>query len=127
MAAITRTLTLMVRGLPSLSNSPSWSTRRSFTWTSAGSSPTSSRKSVEPSATSNRPTWRASAPVKAPFSLPNSSLSTSPDGSAAQLTLTITWRPRGLSRWMAWARSSLPVPVSPRMSTDESVGATCSA
>ena len=64
--------------------------------------------------------------MKAPFSRPNSSLSTSPDGSAAQLTLTITWLRRGLSRWMAWAMSSLPVPVSPRTSTEESVGATCS-
>ena len=27
---------------------------------------------------------------------------------------------------MAWATSSLPVPVSPRISTEESVGATCS-
>ena len=27
---------------------------------------------------------------------------------------------------MAWAMSSLPVPVSPRTSTEESVGATCS-
>ena len=124
---MTRTLTLMVRGLPSRSNSPSCNTRSSLTCTSAGSSPTSSRKIVEPSATSNRPIWRVRAPVNAPFSLPNSSLSTSPDGSAAQLTFTMTCRPRGLRRWIAWARSSLPVPVSPKMSTDESVGATCSA
>ena len=27
---------------------------------------------------------------------------------------------------MAWATSSLPLPVSPRTSTEESVGATCS-
>ena len=126
MAAITRTSTLIVRGLPSRSNSPVSSTRSSLACTSSDSSPTSSRKSVEPSATSKRPTWRVRAPVKAPFSRPNSSLSTSPDGSAAQLTLTIRWSRRGLSRWMAWATSSLPVPVSPRMSTEESVGATCS-
>ena len=33
---------------------------------------------------------------------------------------------RWLSWWMAWATSSLPLPVSPRTSTEESVGATCS-
>ena len=82
---------------------------------------------MEPSATSKRPIWRISAPVNAPFSRPNSSLSTSAAGSAAQLTLTITRLPRELSRWMVWAMSSLPVPVSPEISTEESVGATCSA
>ena len=87
---MTRTSTLMVLGLPSRSNSPVSSTRSSLACTSSGSSPISSRKSVEPSATSKRPTWRVRAPVKAPFSWPNSSLSTSPDGSAAQLTLTIS-------------------------------------
>ena len=64
--------------------------------------------------------------MKAPFSRPNNSLSTSPDGRAAQFTFTITRLPRGLSRWIAWAISSLPVPVSPRTSTVASVGATCS-
>ena len=126
MAAITRTSTLIVLGLPSRSNSPASSTRSSLACTSSDSSPISSRKRVEPSATSKRPIWRVMAPVKAPFSRPNSSLSTSPEGSAAQLTLTIRWLRRGLWRWMAWATSSLPVPVSPRMSTEESVGATCS-
>jgi hypothetical protein len=52
-----------------------------------GSSPTSSRKIVEPSAISKRPACRASAPVKAPFSRPNSSDSIKLVGSAAQLTL----------------------------------------
>ena len=62
--------------------------------------------------------------MKAPFSWPNSSLSSSSAGMAAQLSLT-----NGLSlRWLFSKRlvatSSLPVPLSPRMSTVESVGAT---
>ena len=45
------------------------------------------------SASSKRPTCRASAPVNAPFSRPNNSLSISVDGIAAQLTRTIgRWR-----------------------------------
>ena len=66
------------------------------------------------------------APVKAPFSCPNSSLSSSPAGIAAQLSLMKVRSRRGLSRWMARASSSLPVPVSPWMSTVAVVGATVS-
>ena len=51
-------------------------------------SPTSSRKSVPLSAISKRPTLRAIAPVKAPRSWPNNSLSSSPRGIAAQFNLT---------------------------------------
>ena len=51
-------------------------------------SPISSRKIVPPSATSNRPRFRPTAPVNAPRSWPNSSLSISSGGIAAQLTLT---------------------------------------
>ena len=53
---------------PTLSRVPSCSTRSSFTWTSAGKSPTSSRKSVPREACSKRPTRRRSAPVNAPRS-----------------------------------------------------------
>ena len=63
-------------------------TRSSFAWTSSGSSPISSRKSVPPSASSNRPSLRCSAPVNAPFSWPKSSLSTSAGGIAPQFTFT---------------------------------------
>ena len=45
-------------------------------------------------------------------------------GSAPQFTFTITLGRRRLTRWMARAISSLPVPVSPSTSTDESVSAT---
>ena len=43
---------------------------------------------MPPSASSNRPRLRAVAPVKAPRSWPNSSVSISSGGIAAQLTLT---------------------------------------
>ncbi len=77
-------------------------------------------------ASSKRPMRCATAPVKAPFSWPKNSLSSSPVGMAAQLTLTIVRSRRALKEWMARAISSLPVPVSPQMSTTESVGATVS-
>ena len=44
-------------------------------------------KKVPLSASSNRPGLRIIAPVNAPFSWPNSSLSSKPDGIAAQFTL----------------------------------------
>ena len=63
---------------------------------------------MPPSASSNRPMRRAIAPVKAPFSWPNSSLSTSPAGRAAQLTLISGLAARRLVEWIARAISSLP-------------------
>ena len=74
----------------------------------AGSSPISSRKSVEPSAISKRPLRWATAPVKAPFSCPKSSLSTSEGGSAAQLSLTRGRARRGLRLWMRVGDELLP-------------------
>ncbi|KFE58476.1 hypothetical protein DB31_6275 [Hyalangium minutum] len=58
--------------------SPLSSTRSSLACTSSGISPTSSRKRVPPCAASKAPVRRVSAPVKAPFSWPNSSLSSTP-------------------------------------------------
>ena len=81
-------------------------------------SPTSSRKIVPPSASSNRPLRSAVAPVKAPRAWPNSSDSSSVSGRAPQF-----WATNGRSRggcplsWMSRANSSLPVPVSPSSST----------
>ncbi len=43
---------------------------------------------------------------------------------AAQLMATNGRSARGLLRWMAWATSSFPVPLSPWIRTVESVGAT---
>ena len=95
-AAITRTSTLIVPELPNRSNSPSWITRSSLGCSSSGSSPISSRKRVAPSATSKRPNCLAWAPVKAPFSWPNSSLSMRFEGSVAQFTFTNARSLRGL-------------------------------
>ena len=55
---------------------------------------------------------------------PNSSLSTSPDGMAALLTRTNARACRPLRSCSARAINSLPVPVSPKSSTVESVAAT---
>ena len=65
---------------------PPASTRRSLACAPSGSSPISSRNSVPPSASSNLPARFATAPVNAPRTWPNSSLSITPSGSAAQLT-----------------------------------------
>ena len=69
---------------------------------------------------------RRSRPVKAPRSWPNSSASSSVSGKAAQLTATKAFAARGLRSCSARATSSLPVPLSPRMTTDASLGATAS-
>jgi hypothetical protein len=87
-------------------------------------SPISSRKIVPPSATSNKPRFFATAPVNAPRSWPNSSLSINSGGIAAQLTLTNGPFETALLRWIARAISSLPVPLSPVISTRLRVGAT---
>ncbi len=87
-------------------------------------SPTSSRSRVPPSASSKRPRRRWTAPVKAPFSCPKSSLSTSEGVRAAQLTRTRGPDRRDPSSCSARATSSLPVPVSPCTSTVVVVGAT---
>ena len=66
---------------------------------------------------------RATAPVKAPRSCPNSSLSSSVSVIAAQLIATNGFDARALLSWMARATSSLPVPLSPVTSTVAAVGA----
>ena len=89
-----------------------------------GISPTSSRKSVPRWAASKRPFLFWCASVKAPFTWPNSSLSRRFSGRAPQLMETNGASRRGERAWMALATSSLPVPLSPVMSTVELVGAT---
>jgi len=79
---------------------------------------------VPPSASLNTPSLRAMAPVNEPFSWPNSSLSSSDSGMAPQWTGMKGASLRELSRWTASATSSLPVPLSPWMSTVEWVPAT---
>ena len=60
-----------------------------------------------------------------PFSWPNSSLSISVSGSAAQLMATNGPCRRGLSACMVRATSSLPVPLSPVISTQALLGPAC--
>ena len=90
-------------------------TRRSFACVASGMSPTSSRKSVPPSACTIRPCLSVTAPVKAPRTCPKSSDSIKPSERAAQLTATKFFFARGLFVWIARATSSLPVPLSPRI------------
>ena len=78
---------------------------------------------MPPSASSNRPGFCLIAPVNAPFSWPNSSLSSRVSVSAPQLTLMNGPAARLLSRWIARATSSLPVPLSPQMNTVVSLAA----
>src|SRR2546427_1302269 len=63
-------------------------------------------------------------PVKAPRAWPKNSLSYNSFGMEAQLTRTSALSLRRLRRWISRATNSLPVPVSPRTSTEASVGAT---
>jgi len=55
----------------------------------------------------------AIAPVNAPFSWPNNSLSSRFSGMAAQLTGMNACPARGERWWIVRATSSLPVPLSP--------------
>ena len=84
----------------------------------------SSRKIVPPSATSKRPALAATAPVKAPFTWPKSSLSRSASGIAPQLTARNGFVARSLFRWMVRATSSFPVPLSPVIKTVPETAAT---
>ncbi len=81
-------------------------------------SPISSRNRVPPSAFSNSPRLVVCAPVKAPRTWPNSSLSSSPSGIAVQLIGTKGFSERSPWKWMARATTSLPVPLSPVISTE---------
>ena len=119
-----RTSTRRGRVPPTRKNVPVSIARRSFTWLSGSISPISSRNSVPPSASSTRPGLVPTAPVNAPFSWPNSSDSNTSRGRAPQWIGTNARSARTDCSWMARATSSLPVPLSPRTSTVESVGAT---
>ncbi len=75
-------------------------------------------------ASSNLPIFRVTAPVNEPRSWPKSSLSRMSGGMAPQLMARKRSLRRGLARWRAFATSSLPVPLSPMIRTEERVGAT---
>ena len=68
-------------------------------------------------AVSNSPALFWTAPVKAPFTCPNSSDSSRFSGIAPQFTATKGCSRRSLWSWMARATSSFPVPLSPHTST----------
>src|SRR6185503_2814894 len=112
-----RTLTGTVRVPPSRSIVRFCSTRSSLTCIDSGTSSMSSRKMVPRSASSKRPGRSLTAPVKAPRSWPNSSDSISVSENRAQLTATNGWCLRRLDWWIRVAVTSLPVPLSPVIST----------
>ena len=86
-------------------------------------SPTSSRKIVPPSASTNFPVCLRSAPVNEPRSCPKSSDSMSVSGIAAQFTWTKGPAFTSDASWIARATSSLPVPLGPTTRTVAGVGA----
>src|SRR5262249_3106321 len=116
-AEMIRTSTFTGLRAPTGSTSFPWIARNSFTCAGGGSSPTSSRNSVPPVASTNLPVWRSVARVKAPFSWPNRIDSTRLSGMAPQLTATNGLARRSPVPWMARAISSLPTPDWPSIST----------
>ncbi len=72
---------------------------------------------MPPLACSKMPFVSATAPVNAPRAWPNSSDSSTVSVSAPQLIGTNGRDARRPCAWMARATSSLPVPLSPMMST----------
>ncbi len=68
-------------------------------------------------AASNLPIFFSTAPVNAPRSWPNSSLSRMLSANAAQLTQTNGPLRRALAKCTARATNSLPTPLSPRINT----------
>ncbi len=117
MAETMRTDTWMSFTPPTRLNVMRSSTRSSLTCSWTGISPISSRNSVPPLASSSSPCFCARASVKAPFSWPNSSLSSRSFGMAAQLTSTNGLLARSDCWWMRRAIISLPVPDSPSTRT----------
>jgi len=98
---------------PTGSKRCSSSTRKTFACMRGLMSPTSSRKSVAPSASSNLPRFGCVAPVNAPRAWPKSSDSINSSGTAEQFNSTKGAAARRDRAWMARATSSLPVPDSP--------------
>jgi len=123
-AAITRTSTSTSSVPPTRRKTRSCRTRKSLTWIAGLVSPISSRKTVPLSATSNRPALAATAPVKAPFTWPKSSLSRSVSGIAPQLMAMNGFAVRSLFLWMVRATSSFPVPLAPMINTVPETAAT---
>lgn len=113
----TRTSTDRARSPPTLRTSPRSITRSSLGCRARSRSPISSMSNVPPLACSNTPRRVAMAPVNAPRSCPNSSLSSRFAGTAVQSNTTKGPSARSPCSWIASASTSLPVPVSPSMIT----------
>ncbi len=109
---------------PTGRNSRSWMKRSSLACTSTSTLQISSRKTVPRLAASKIPRLSLVAPVNEPFTCPNSSDSSSVTVSAPQSTAKKRSCFLGLRLWIARATSSLPVPVSPMISTVLDVVAT---
>ena len=95
----------------------SCSRRSSLACTSEVSPPISSRNNVPPSAARTRPGLLSIAPVKVPFTWPNSSLSINVPTSVAESTGGNTLSSRGEVWCSARATNSLPTPLSPMVNT----------
>ena len=87
--------------------------RNNFACKGSAKSPISSIKIVPPFASSKRPLRAWPAPVKAPFSWPNSSSSIIVSGKLQAANATKGLSARALRRWIAWATTPFPVPLSP--------------
>ena len=124
MAQTIRVSTAMDLREPIRSITRSCKKRSSLTCKGRGMSPTSSRNSVPPAASSILPSVVLTAPVKAPFSCPNSSLSSRFSGMAAQLIATKAPPRRSLASCRPRASNSLPVPLAPSSMTETLVLAT---
>ena len=121
MALIILTSTVRVSAPPRRSNFCSCKTRRSFDCVLRLMSPISSRNIVPLFASSNLANLLSVAPVNAPFSCPKSSLSINVSGTAAQFIIMRGSFLRLLRLWISLATSSLPLPLSPWISTVTSV------
>ena len=106
-AARTRTSTGRSLLAPTARTHPLSRTWSSLAWSAGDISPISSSKRVPSRASSNRPARLLVAPVKAPRTCPNSSLSRRGSGRAAQLTLTNGFAARALDAWIARASAGL--------------------
>ena len=91
--------------------------RSSLACRSIGNSPISSKKTVPPSPAESSPSFERLAPVNAPFTWPKSSLSIRVGTSVPQSTAMKGLAAFGPLSWIARATISLPVPLSPRIST----------
>ena len=93
-------------------------------WAAIDAAVTCFRSSVPLCASSARPI--AAVPCGPGRWRPNSSVSSTEAGTAAQSTVMSGRSERRLRAWMAWATSSLPTPRSPSMTVAASLGATAS-